>query len=235
MRYGVVGAVAIIVGAGSLAWADSGGFTFSTPPRWLNVSPGAAAADRVRIPAAMREQVDSGKFAFYAADVDHGDDGFIASVNAIVTTESPPAMSAAGLDELLVSIAKPFRDTGLEYESVKTEIVPIGGVNCARLVGNIRTATDELTSLQYAIPGRGAAAILSFMSQRKTFPRYEAIFDAAARQTQGAARPPVQTPFWLYGVIASVSAAVASIMAVRQRQKKTSANASNEKPPAPVP
>ncbi len=183
----------------------------------------------------MLEQVDSGSFAFFAADVDHVENGFMANVNAVVRTGRLPAITPAALDEIEQGAAKTVKDGGFEYQSIKKEIIQIGGVDCGHIVGSLRTPNNtELITVGYVIPGQRAAVTLTFTSQRSAFPRYEAIFDAAARQTQGAAPPPVQTPFWIYGVIAAVSATVASGIAVRKRQKKDSAAGSNEKPPAAV-
>jgi hypothetical protein len=169
----------------------------------------------------MLEQLDSGKFAFLAADVDHVDDGFIASVNAVVRMGRPFAMTMAGLEEIQLGGAKNVKAMGFEYQAVKKEIVKIGGVNCGRMVGNLKTPNNtELTTLQYVIPGQGAAVTLTFTSQRTSFPRYETIFDAAARQTHGAAAPAVETPIWVYGIVGAVSAAAASL-AGRVRKKKS--------------
>jgi hypothetical protein len=224
MRQRAVVVVAVMLGGGSLAWAaDPAPFTFSTPPGWLNVSRDSSAADRARIPAAMLEQLDSGKFAFFAADVDHVDDGFMVSVNAVLRMGRPFAMTMAALDVIQGGAAKNLKEMGFEYQPVKKEIVKIGGVDCGRTVGNLRTPNnDDLTTVGYVIPGRGAAVTLTFTSPRNAFPRYEAIFDAAARQTRGAASPPVETPLWVYGIVGSASAAIASLAARRAKQKKAS-------------
>jgi hypothetical protein len=221
MRHHVAVAVLVALAGGAGAWANGPGpFTYSTPPGWLSVSKDSSAADRARIPEAMLAQIDSGKVAFYAADVDRVEDGFMANVNAIIRPGKPPAMTTTLLAEIQATAARDLKEMGFEYQAVKKDLVKIGGVDCAHIVGNMRTSNNyDLTTVGYVIPGREAAVTLSFTSLRSGFPRYEAIFDAAARQTQGAAAPPIQTPFWVYGISGAVSVLVYHFLMKGRRKK----------------
>src|SRR5687767_8677696 len=109
MKIGTAGTTAVVslgllLGATTLAGAQAagtGGFTFSPPPGWIDISRGAPEAQRQKAPPALLAQADNPGMAFVAFDPASADDGFVENMNAVVETgKRPPLMTPAGLDEL---------------------------------------------------------------------------------------------------------------------------------------
>ena len=91
--------VVLALGGGALAFAGPGGFVFSAPPGWVDISRDAPTAQRKKAPPAMLAVADG--HAFYAADLDGGGDGFMENMNAFVQTGlRPPVVTLAEMDEI---------------------------------------------------------------------------------------------------------------------------------------
>src|SRR5688500_15961657 len=103
---------AVVLVGGSLAWASEGGFGFSVPPGWVNLSSDAPESEHKKAPPAMLEQVKAGRHAFFAADLAHGDDGFLENVNAVVQPGSS-AVTQSVLDEFEPAMQAELKKQGV--------------------------------------------------------------------------------------------------------------------------
>jgi hypothetical protein len=161
---------------------------FAVPPGWVDLSPGAPEANWQGIPPQLRQMVQKGNAAFYAADVAGGSDGFMENVNVILK-RSPGPITESTLDELSATMAKemPREAPGMSYKLIDRRIVKIAGVDCGRVVGELDMKVATSKQLLYLIPGGEQLAIVTYSTTPTSFAIYEPIFDTAAQATQGVA------------------------------------------------
>jgi len=208
--------------------AGPGGFTFAVPAGWWNLSADAPAANRDHVPTVFQEQARSGRYAFLAIDLDHGGDGFMENVNAVVRSPTLPVpVTARFLDYLVLTIRAEMGRRGATYQCLDKKIVKIGDVEVGRLVAEVHDRDVVAKLIQYFIPGSFSQATLTFSTAPETFAHYEPVFDAAAQATLGAVtpyqvRPQVVLTQVIMGAVAA-TIAVAVIVARRRRAKKTPA------------
>jgi hypothetical protein len=216
-------AVALLL-AGDDAGAAPGGFTFTAPPGWTDISRGTPEAQRRNAPPDLLTQADNPAVAFAAADLAHRDGGFVDNMNAIVQRGAkPPVPTPDGIAEMAKGMQDQATQQGGTYRSFKAELVKIAGVSSVRFVGEMKQRSGVVTSLvQYAIPGDRAFAALTFTTTPEKLSQSEPVFEAAAQATRGAIEPhPNGTllPSWMIGVLAGLAAAAASTLAIRAKRK----------------
>jgi hypothetical protein len=229
--FGRVGLIALAsLGASATAHAGPGGFTFTTPAGWIDVSRGAPEAQRQKAPPELLAKADNPAVAYVAVDVAHAEDGFAENMNAIVQTGArPPVPTQEGLAEMAKAMQAQAAQQGAEYRSSKVELVKVAGVTSGRFVGEMKPASGPVLSLvQYAIPGERAFAALTFTTIPQKLAAYEPIFEASAQATRGAVepRPDGSLPGSVIGVLVGVAAAMGSMFAIRAKAKRQ-ASASN--------
>jgi len=205
-----------------------GGFTFSVPQGWTDISRDAPEAQRRSAPPALLQQADSGQMAFVAYDPSSMDDGFVENVNAVVTTgKRPPRVTTQGLTELVKALEGAIKQNGLTYKSLKIEVVKVAGVTAGRLVGEVNAPGGKLNMVQYAIPGKLSHASLTFTTTPDKFTHYEPIFEAAAQATLGAVDADAQSSErlgMLTGAIAGgLGGALGGLYIRRSRRKRQAA------------
>lgn len=165
-----------------------GGFTFQTPPGWVDLSPDAPEAERNKAPAALLEQVKSSGHAFFAADLAHADDGFMENVNAIVQPGSSP-VTAALLDDVELRMRAEIGKQGMSYRVLEKSLVTVAGATAGRVVGELTMQGRVVKQIQYLLPGREHHAILTFSTTPESFAEYQPRFDAAGQATRGTVEP----------------------------------------------
>lgn len=215
-------AVALLL-AGGTAQAGPGGFTFAAPPGWIDLSRGAPEAQRRQAPRELLAQAESPAVAYVAADLAHGDDGFVENMNAIVQRGARPTLPTQdAIAEMVKGMQAQATQQGGSYRSAKAELVKVAGVTSVRFVGEMKQSSGLVTSLvQYAIPGERGFAALTFATTPAKLAEYEPLFDASAQATRGAVepRPGGTLPSWLIGILAGLAAAIGSTFAIRAKRK----------------
>jgi hypothetical protein len=183
--------VGLLLGAAAVAHAGPGGFTFTPPPGWIDLSRGAPEAQRQKAPAALLAQANSPATAFFAIEPDGGGERFFAKMNAVVETgKRPPLATPAGLAEAERALQAQFAKQGLTYRALKTEVVKVAGVTSGRLFGEVQgPAGGAIDLIQYAIPGDNAMAMVTFTTTPANLAHNEPIFEAAAQAIRGAVEP----------------------------------------------
>jgi len=78
---------------------------------------------------------------------------------------------------------------GAELKVIKKELCTIGGVPAARFVFEMPPPPDaedpqEVRQLQFYVPAGDQHAVLTFSAPRKSFAKFEPLFDKTARATQ---------------------------------------------------
>ena len=238
-RAGLI-AVALLSVGGAAAQADAGGFTFTPPPGWIDVSRGAPEAQRQKAPAELRAQADNPAIAYLAVDLAHADDGFAENMNAVVQTGArPPVPTREGLAEMVKTVQAQAAQQHAEYRSSKMEVVKVAGVTSGRFVGEVRAASGLSTSLvQYVIPGERAFAALTFITTPQKLAEYEPIFEASAQATRGAVepRPGPQLLGAAIGIVAGIAAAaIGSMFAIREKARRKAQASTAGAAPGPAP
>ena len=192
-RMVLVAGVALGLGLAARAVAGDGtapgGFTFSPPPGWVDVSRGAPEAQRQKAPPALLAQAD--KLAFVAFEPGSEGDGFVENMNAVVQTgKRAPLPTAEGLGEVQTGLTAQFKQQGMTYTPKKLEVVKVAGVTSGRMVGEIKGPMGAIADVIYLIPGKMAYATVTFTTAPDKLAHYESIFEAAAQATRGAVEPP---------------------------------------------
>jgi hypothetical protein len=176
------------LGAYAVASAAPGGFTFSPPPGWLDVSRGAPEAQRQKAPPALLAQAD--KLAFVAFEPQSEADGFIENMNAVVQTgKRAPLPTAEALGEVESGLRAQFKLQGMTYTPQKLEVVKVAGVTSGRIVGEVKGPMGGIADVIYLIPGDMAYATVSFTTTPDKLAHYAPIFEAAVQSTRGAVEP----------------------------------------------
>ena len=75
------------------------GLGFKVPAGWVDLSPGAPAANFARVPAEMARQVKAANFIFFAADADSACGAFTTNANALLVGEKARRVTDDVLDE----------------------------------------------------------------------------------------------------------------------------------------
>jgi hypothetical protein len=178
----------------ALAFVTLAAFKFAVPTGWVDLSPGTPPANMSRVPADQRqafaEAVDSGKYPFIAADVDHADDGFTENVNATLLPGSE-TITPLLLDQIAVELEKGLQVNGQSFRPrvLEKAMVTIGGVRCGRYVNLLDVSGSRVQQIVYILPGRTNRAILTYSTTPEQFVKYRPVFDGAALATQGIEEP----------------------------------------------
>jgi hypothetical protein len=224
-RSGLI-AVALLA-RGAAAHAAPGGFTFTPPPGWVDISRGTPEAERQKAPPDLLAKANNPAVAFVAVDLAYADDGFAENMTAIVQTGArPPIPTPQGLAEMVKGMEAQATQQKAAYHSSRAEVVKVAGVTSGRFVGEMKLASGVVMALvQYAIPGERAFAALTFTTTPQNLAAYEAMFDASAQATRGAVEPQpgAAVPSSLVGILVGVAAAVASMLAIRAKRRSHAA------------
>jgi hypothetical protein len=224
--------VGLVLGAGAVAHAGPGGFTFTPPPGWIDVSRGAPEAQRQKAPAALLAQADNPAIAYFAVEPEVGGDGFYENMNAVVETGKRALLATPqGLAEMEKGLQAELAKQGLKYRALKTDVVKVAGVTSGRLVGELQAPNGAVILIQYAIPGDHAMATVTFTTAPANRERNEPIFEAAVQATRGVVEPSTIASSTMSGaLIGGVAGAVGAMTAVLLKRKKKAAP-----PAAPAP
>lgn len=236
-RCGGLMVVGLLLVAGANARAGAGGFTFTPPPGWIDVSRGAPEAQRAKAPAALRAQADNPSFTFVAVDPEHWDDGFIENMNAVVQTGRRALPSTP---EVLAGIAKAAAaeaaKSGFTYRATKVEVVNVAGVTAGRLTSELTGRGATVKQVEYLIPGEMSEAMLTYSAAPDSFARYAPLFEASAQATLGAVEAPTpsMTASARLGAIAgALGGAAGALVVVRWNRRRQLRDRPRQPPVAP--
>ena len=182
----------VMLGLSVHGWAATG-FTFKVPDGWTDLSPGAPAANFEGLAPAIMREVKSGKYAAYAMDLAHADDGFAENFNAIVDPGSEPIT-----EKLLDAVANGMsgeiaKQAGGSAEVRERSLVTVAGVRAGRLVADIHLGAINTRAMMYILPGKDEHAVVTYSAAPEAFDSYRPIFEAAAQATRGVVEP---AGFW---------------------------------------
>jgi hypothetical protein len=218
-------AIGLLLLAGADASAGPGGFTFTPPPGWVDVSRGAPEAQRAKAPPALRAQADNPAITFLAMDPAHWEDGFVENMNVVVETGK---RALAATPEVLSEVAKAAEaeaaKAGLKYRTTKVEVVKVNGVNLGRMEAELTAPGGAMKLIQYMIPGNRSQAMLTYTTTAAQFATYAPLFDASAQATVGAAEPP--SPSSLSGsaqigaIAGAIGGAVGALLVARSKKRR---------------
>jgi hypothetical protein len=218
------GLLAALLVSGGDAGAGTGGFTFTPPAGWIDISRGAPEAQRAKAPPALRAQADNPTMAFMAMDAADWDDGFIENMNAVVQTGKRALPSTPEvLAEVVKGIEQEAGKGGFTYHATKMEIVKVGGVPAGRLVGDLKGPGVVAKLVQYSIPGDKAQAMLTYTTTPANFARYEPLFDASAQATLGAVEAKtssISQSAQIGAIAGAIGGAVGAMLAARAKRRK---------------
>lgn len=219
------------------ASAGPGGFTFTPPAGWVDISRGAPEAQRAKATPALRAQADNPVITFMAMDPEHWDDGFVENMNVVVQTGKRALPSTP---EVLAEVAKAAEaqaaKAGLTYRTTKMEVVKVAGVSAGRLEAELKSPAVATKLVQYVIPGEMSEAMLTFTTTPTNFARYAPLFDASAQATVGAVEPQTRSmrdSAQLGAIAGAIGGAVGALLVVRSKRRRQLAQRQQQPPNAP--
>jgi hypothetical protein len=212
--------ILVLLLAASPAYADLRPFHISAPAGWLEITslPPEALA---KLPPAVVEQLRQMHCELMAADVEHATGGFMPSMNVIVNDAGLRVTASSlrkGGDELMSQM----RRNGVTARLVSSRIVPIDGVDTARL--ELETALGDIRVHQviYMLPGGDRTAIVTFTASTAQFPSYEPVFDRTAAASRGLKQAPGfdWNQVIVAGAVGGISAGLVGLLRKRNRSRK---------------
>jgi hypothetical protein len=223
--------------ASANASAGPGGFTFTPPTGWVDVSRGAPEAQRRKAPPALRAQADNPIITFLAMDPEHWDDGFIENMNVVVQTGKNALPSTPDvLAEVAKAAAAEAAKAGLTYRTTNVEVTKVAGVNVGRLTADLTGPGVAAKQVQYMIPGDRSEAMLTYTAAPGSFARYAPLFEASAQATLGAVEPPTRSmtdSAKLGGIAGAIGGALGALLVVRSKRRRQLQQRQQQPPPAP--
>jgi hypothetical protein len=229
--------IGLLLLASTNASAGPGGFTFTPPAGWVDISRGAPEAQRAKATPALRAQADNPVITFMAMDPEHWDDGFVENMNVVVQTGKRALPSTP---EVLAEVAKAAEaqatKAGLTYRTTKMEVVKVAGVSAGRLEAELKSPAVATKLVQYVIPGEMSEAMLTFTTTPTNFARYAPLFDASAQATVGAVEPQTRSmrdSAQLGAIAGAIGGAVGALLVVRSKRRRQLAQRRQQPPSAP--
>ena len=229
--------IGLLLVASASARAGAGGFTFTPPAGWVDISRGVPEAQRAKATPALLAQADNPGITFVAMDPEHWDDGFIENMNVVVQTGKRALPSTP---EVLGEVAKAAEaqatKAGLAYKATKVEVVKVAGVTAGRLEADVKASGVVRKLVQYVIPGEMSEAMLTFTTTPENFARYAALFDASAQATVGAVEPQTRSmrdSAQLGAIAGAIGGAVGALLIVRSKRRRQLLQRQQQPPNAP--
>lgn len=170
--------------AAALHAADSAGFGYTLPPGWIDlVDP---SVDASRFPANTVNEARSGKYRIYAVDPNNlSPRGANALFNVIETPQSG-VVTIALLDRSMKEATALARAQGFTWTTLDMRVTKLGDVDIGVADSTIGNEAGTLRLVQYFIPGRTKAAVLTYGAMPEMFSQYQPIFETSAMATTGA-------------------------------------------------
>jgi hypothetical protein len=190
--------------AAAPADASEGGFGFEVPPGWLDLSPGAPAANFSKVTPEVAAQARNKDFIFFAADVEHAQaDGILANVNGTLVSEKPSKVTKESLEGLASGL-------GADFAVREKTLLDVGGVAVGRIVDQLAVKGGKPDAqVLYILPGKDGDAALTFTTSQEHFARDQPAFEAAMRATTGLVEPASdEAPNWVMDVAIGASVAL---------------------------
>lgn len=213
--------VLVLLLAASPAYADLRPFHISAPDGWQEITslPPEALA---KLPPAIVDQLRRTHYELMAADVEHATGGFTPSMNVIVNNAGLRVTASSlrkGVDELMSQM----RRSGVTARLVSSRIVPIDGVDTARLELETAFGDIQVHQIIYMLPGGDRTAIVTFTASPAQFPGYEPLFDQTAAASRGLKEAPVfdWNQIILAGAVGGVAAGLVSMVRKRNKLRRT--------------
>ncbi len=174
--------VLAIVAAPLLARAE---FRFPVPPGWVDLSPGAPAANFEGLAPDFVKTLRSGQFRAFAFDVAHTERGFTPNFNA-VAMDPPTRVTEANEADLAQALFGPIQKQMAGAALVEKGIVEVGGVKSLRIVYDSEMGGTPLRQMAVLVPGVPNTAVVTYTALRDQFASLRPAFEAHVARIEGA-------------------------------------------------
>jgi hypothetical protein len=201
------------------AWA-AGDFTYKIPDGWINVTDPAAPTDD--IPQFVVQEGRSGKYALYAVDPRMTSaQGSLVSFNVIEQAGSG-RVTEPMLRATAAEMTRGVANSGLTMEVQDMKLAKLGGADIGVITSIMGTRRGSLQLVQYMIPGKSRAAVLTYGCPPGEIDRYRPIFESSAMATTGVYDHGgfKFKNIVMFGVLAAIVAVVIGVVATPSSKKK---------------
>jgi hypothetical protein len=173
----------VVVAGAAVARADTAPFRLHAPEGWLVVEAGVAAPKDA--PPGFVAAVAQGHIVWIAGDTAAASTGFTPNMNLVVS-DGGGTITDAALSEVSGKLA-----AQLQAKEIERKIVSVHGVDAGRMVHERVEQGFTIRSILFILPGAGKkCGVVTCTCTTDQFPKYESIFDAAVRATEGVEAPP---------------------------------------------
>jgi hypothetical protein len=161
--------------------------TFHAPAGWIDLSPGAPAANFERVPPEIVAMVRRSRYAAAAVEPVPAGAAYTQTFNVLV---SPRPLDVEA-DRKLVQehLIEELRKGGASAALERGELAEVDGVRALKLQLRAAFADVNARVVAWAIPAGRRTALLTYSCEEPTCERLLPAFDASARATTGATTP----------------------------------------------
>lgn len=163
---------------------------FQIPAGWLDLSPGAPAANFAKCPPQFLPQTRMPEVVALAVDVDHAG-AFTMNLN-VRTMPSGGVLDEAAVATIGRELERqfPLAIPGAKYRVLTHRVVHVQSVACGRCEGELTVGTSTVKQLLYVFPEGEQASLLTVSGDPAQYEKNIAEWDALAQATTGLAAPP---------------------------------------------
>jgi hypothetical protein len=182
--------MAFAIGLATQAKAASE-FQYSIPPGWRDLRAAVASGDKNldNIPPKLLEDAADRDFAVVAVEPQGTTNQQLGAIFNAVEAPSTGRITLHEMERYSPAIVEQFKANGFTASIWDTKVVKLNGVNVGKITFEAKDGKESRTLLQYIIPGRRSAAILTYAAPRSDFNRFLPVFEASAHATRGGHEP----------------------------------------------
>ncbi|HKO58716.1 MAG TPA: hypothetical protein VJ276_22815 [Thermoanaerobaculia bacterium] len=217
MRKAIVLAVLCLILASAAHGASE--FTYEIPDGWINVTD--RGAPTVDIPDFVVREGRSGKYVLYAVDPRMTSaQGSLVSFNAIEQAGSG-RVTQAMVDATAAEMTRGVARSGFTMNVKETKVAKLRGTDIGVVTSVMETPRGALQLVQYMIPGKTSAAVLTYGCPPAEIDRYRPIFESSAMATTGVYDHGGFNfkSIGLAGVLGAIVAVVIGVVATSNKKK----------------
>ncbi len=153
------------------------GFSFEYPQKWVVATKEQQIAASSELKSAFKQLGDINFDRIAAVVFNPADDGFIESVNVVITQGSIP-VNEDSRQKHIQAVTEQLRNAGVKVTDIKSELTRFGEHQALSLQQTLNDPSGNglIRQWQIAMPGRNQTYIITATARVENFPTYEASF-----------------------------------------------------------
>jgi hypothetical protein len=206
-------------------------FKYKIPDGWWDLRevqlPGPGQKSMDNVPLKITMDATSGAYAIVAIDPQSTKFNRVGAAFNAVEAPTTGRITLQEMERFAPALIDQFKTAGLTASIFDVKVADFNGVKVGvtRFYVSDEKESDERTMVQYIIPGRKSAAVLTYSTPKADFNRFAATFEASARATKGGYEPGKFSYVRMVEVGGSFGLIAIFVMLMRGRRQKAAARA----------